>query len=94
MRKSVIWGVLGVMLAGALGLGSGVGMAWAAEEEETTGVNVQEAPSRTGTAEDEEQRGRRGGTRGRKRGVRRGAVEGPGRRLTGTCVMIRRLVRS
>ena len=57
MRKSVIWGILGVMLAGALGLGSEAGMVWAAEEEETTGVNVQEAPSRTEAAEDEGERG-------------------------------------
>ena len=57
IRVWMIWGILGVMLAGALGLGSEAGMVWAAEEEETTGVNVQEVPSRTEVAEDEGERG-------------------------------------
>ena len=75
IRVWMIWGILGVMLAGALGLGSEAGMVWAAEEEETTGVNVQEAPSRTEAAEDEGERGDVESERGEEEATEEGETE-------------------
>ena len=75
IRVWMIWGILGVMLAGALGLGSEAGMVWAAEEEETTGVNVQEVPSRTEAAEDEGERGTSSRNEGEEEATEEGETE-------------------
>lgn len=81
IRVWMIWGILGVMLAGALGLGSEARMVWAAEEEETTGVNVQEVPSRTEAAEDEGERE----TSSRNEGEEEATEEGETSTKIGSC---------